>query len=89
VVKRAQARADADANRAVPSPCPVPGCSDTVRRGHLLCLADWRRVSARTRAEVWRAWREYRNGKPGSLTRYDGARAAAIREASVRRAARA
>lgn len=41
--------------------CPADGCDRTVPDDMLACRTHWFRVSARTRAWVWRA---YRDGTP-------------------------
>ncbi len=38
-------------------PCPVPGCIEPIRGGHLMCRRHWRMVPAELRKIVNRTWK--------------------------------
>jgi len=47
-------------SRPVSTPCPVPLCGGTAKRGHLMCRSCWSRVPRQLQAHVVRSWRAYR-----------------------------
>jgi hypothetical protein len=68
------------------SNCPVEGCKNSVKAGHLMCLAHWRLVPQRLQRAVNRTWRAYQRGRTHELledyrTARDAAVAAAAKEA--------
>jgi len=59
------------------STCPV-GCSRSVKFGHLMCGACWRKVPKDVQTRVYRSWRAVQAGRPDAMTDYDAAKADAI-----------
>ncbi|NNG04750.1 MAG: hypothetical protein HKM95_11705 [Inquilinus sp.] len=59
--------------------CAVSGCETAPKRGHLMCLAHWRRVPRAEQAEVNDSWRAFMKGagQEGSRERLARYRAAA------------
>jgi len=41
-----------------PKICPVGGCTDQAKPGHLMCLGHWRKVSRKTQKEVWNTFND-------------------------------
>lgn len=62
--------------------CPVPGCTNTHRRGLLMCFRHWKRVPAGLQAALYRAYDKMLSGIEGSAERYADVRARAIAAAA-------
>jgi len=61
--------------------CPADGCEIQVEREHLMCREHWFLVPKPLRDQIWRAWREWENGR-GSSAEYIEARDEAIAAAN-------
>lgn len=66
------------------SKCPVEGCKDAVKAGHLMCLKHWRLVPTRLQRAVNSTWRSYKAKRDmEALDAYRAARDAAVRAAAA------
>lgn len=64
------------------SNCPIQGCKNSVKPGHLMCLTHWRLVPRLIQQAVNTTWRAYQRGRHREqLEEYRSARDAAIRAA--------
>lgn len=41
-----------------PKVCPVGGCVEPVKKGHLMCLAHWRKVPREVQRAVWSSFND-------------------------------
>lgn len=59
--------------------CPIDRCPRTVRPGHLMCAAHWRKVPQDVQSDVWRFWRRWnKSHNDEDWASYMEARTAAI-----------